>query len=70
MASMRDGRTSHSQLSDDYSMRAQIFYTTGINALEDPASHFYSERDDVNTLSNQNALLATTIATRVNRVYH
>jgi hypothetical protein len=35
---MRDGRTSHSQLSDDYSMRAQIFYITGINALEGPAA--------------------------------
>jgi hypothetical protein len=40
IASMRDGRTSHSQLFDDYSMRAQDFYTTGINALEDPASYF------------------------------
>jgi len=30
-------------------MRAQIFYTTGVNALEDPASHFYSERDEVDT---------------------
>jgi hypothetical protein len=70
MASMRDGRTSHSQLSDDYSMRAQIFYTTGINALEDPASHYFPVRDDSDTESNQSALLVTTIATRVNCVYH
>jgi hypothetical protein len=37
---MRDGRTSHSQYPIRYSMRAQIFYTTGINAAEDPASSF------------------------------
>jgi len=30
-------------------MRAQIFYTTGINAAEDPARSFYSERDDLAT---------------------
>jgi hypothetical protein len=46
---MRDGRTSYSQLSDDYSMRAQFFYITDINALEDAASHFYSERDKAST---------------------
>jgi hypothetical protein len=39
---MRDGRTCHSQLSDDYSMRAQILYSTGINAVEDAAAHFLS----------------------------
>jgi hypothetical protein len=70
MASMRDERTSHSQLSDDYSMRAQIFYTTGINALEDPASHYFPMRDNADTESNQAALLVTTIATRVSCVYH
>jgi hypothetical protein len=42
---MRDGRISHSQLSDHYSMRAQNFYTTGINMLKDPAGAFYPERD-------------------------
>jgi len=30
-------------------MRAQIFYTTGINALEDPADHYFSVRDDADT---------------------
>jgi hypothetical protein len=51
-------------------MRAQIFYTTGINALEDPASYYFPVRDDSDTESNQSALLVTTIATRVNCVYH
>jgi hypothetical protein len=51
-------------------MRAQIFYTTGINELEDPASHYFPVRDDANTESNQTALLVTTFATRVNCVYH
>jgi hypothetical protein len=37
---MRDGRTCHSQLSDDYSMRAQILYSTGINTAEDAGTHF------------------------------
>jgi len=46
---MRDGRTSHSQYLIRYSMRAQIFYTTGINAVEDPARSFYSERNDFTT---------------------
>jgi hypothetical protein len=68
---MRDGRTSHSQLSDDYSMRAQFFYITGINALEDPASrYFYPLRDKARTKSNRSRLPVTTIATRVSRVYH
>jgi hypothetical protein len=49
MASMRDGRIGHSEYPIHYSMRAQIFYTTGINAVEDPASSFYSERNDVAT---------------------
>jgi hypothetical protein len=70
MASMRDGRTSHSQLSDDYSMRAQIFYITGINVLEDPARHYFSVRDDAATESCQTGLSITTIATSVNRVRH
>jgi hypothetical protein len=56
MASMRDGRTSYSQLSDDYSMRAQNFYTTAINTLEDAASHYFPIRDEVDTESNQTAL--------------
>jgi hypothetical protein len=30
-------------------MRAQIFYTTGINAAEDPASSFWDERDETGT---------------------
>jgi hypothetical protein len=67
---MRDERTSHSQLSGDYSMRAQIFYTTGINALEDPARHYFPMRDNGDTESNQAALLVTTIAPRVSCVYH
>src|ERR1700730_15427339 len=62
---MRDGRTSYSQLSDDYSMRAQIFYITDINALEDAASHFYSERDKTDTESNQTAALAPTSSLRL-----
>jgi hypothetical protein len=38
---MRDERIiSHSQLYDGHSMRAQNFYTTGVNPLEDPASRF------------------------------
>jgi hypothetical protein len=54
-------------------MRAQFFYITGINALEDAAGYFYSERDKSDTKSNQICVarhyLVTTIATRVNRVY-
>jgi hypothetical protein len=37
-------------------MRAQIFYITGFNALEDAASHYFPIRDDVSTESNQPAL--------------
>jgi hypothetical protein len=37
---MRDERTNHSQYPIRYSMRAQNFYTTGINAAEDPAGSF------------------------------
>jgi hypothetical protein len=51
-------------------MRAQIFYTTRINALEDPARHYFPVRDNADTENNQAALLVTTIATRVNCVYH
>jgi hypothetical protein len=49
---MRDERTSHSQLFDDYRMRAQNFYITHINALEDPASSFYPQRDELATESS------------------
>jgi hypothetical protein len=34
-------------------MRAQIFYITGINAVEDPASSFYSGRNGAATQSNR-----------------
>jgi hypothetical protein len=50
---MRDGRTGHSEYPIHYSMRAQIFYTTGIKAVEDPASSFYSERNDADIQSNR-----------------
>jgi hypothetical protein len=37
-------------------MRAQIFYTTAINTLEDAASHYFPIRDEMDTGSNQTAL--------------
>jgi hypothetical protein len=49
---------------------AQIFYITGINALEGPARNYFSVRDDAATGSSQTGLSITTIATSVNRVRH
>ena len=46
-------------------MRAQNFYITDINALEDAASHFYSERDKADTESNQMASFAPTSSPRL-----
>jgi hypothetical protein len=46
-------------------MRAQFFYITGINALEDAAGYFYSERDKSDTKSNQIASLAPTSSPRL-----
>jgi hypothetical protein len=37
-------------------MRAQNFYTTAINTLEDAVSHYFSIRDEADTPSNQTAL--------------
>jgi hypothetical protein len=37
-------------------MRAQIFYITAINALEDAAGHYFPIRDEADTESNQTAL--------------
>jgi hypothetical protein len=46
-------------------MRAQNFYITDINALEDAASHFYSERDKADTQSNQMAAPASASSPRL-----
>jgi hypothetical protein len=46
-------------------MRAQFFYITGINALEDAAGYFYSERDKSDTESNQIASFAPTSSPRL-----
>jgi hypothetical protein len=46
-------------------MRAHNFYITDINALEDAASHFYSERDKADTESNQMTALAPTSSPRL-----
>lgn len=41
MASMRDGRISHSLYLLDYDMRAHRFYITGTDVVEDPVSRFF-----------------------------
>lgn len=66
---MRDGRTSHSQYLIRYSMRAQNFYTTVINAVEDPASSFIPNVMTPPLEVIERRFAATTAITLVNPAY-